>query len=89
MAEDDNIKKKIKNTMYKVKGKNNMPTVALIVLAIELSIGSLSSNLNIVQKDLDNYLKKMPCAEHIINQMRTAKNCDALLAKRILPFNFC
>ena len=87
--DDDLLRKELKKSIYIVRGKDNMPTVELIVLAIALSMGILSSKNENVQKLLSCFLMKMPCAESIIRQMKTAEAGDSLLAKRIIPFNFC
>ena len=82
--DDDMLKKELKKSISIVRGKDNMPTVELIVLAISLSMSILSSKSEAVQKILYRYLVKMPCAESIIRQMMTAEEGDRLLAKRII-----
>ena len=91
ITDDDNNKLKadLKNSIGKVKGDDNMPTVDLIVLAISLSMDILSAENSAVKSYLVRLALKLPKAEYIIRQLRVAQPGDRLLAKRVLPFNFC
>ena len=91
ITDDDNItlKDELKNSIKDVKGNDNMPTMDLIVMAIVLSMGILSQESIIVQNILSLLELKIPRSESIIRQLKVASSGDILLAKRVLPFNFC
>ncbi|MBQ9405298.1 MAG: hypothetical protein IJU37_00995 [Desulfovibrio sp.] len=87
--DDDALRRELANSLDYARGKDNMPTVELIVLAIAISMGQLNPGKPAVQNMLHTLAERMPDAQAIVRQLQDASPGDSGLARRIIPFNFC
>ncbi len=89
-ADNPDLRREVRNTLARVRGKDNMPTVGLIVAAIAVSMGIFDPASEPVRALLLQLGGWMPCAEPIVDELKVARpGDDPNLARRLIPFIFC
>ncbi|MCR5258676.1 MAG: hypothetical protein K6E40_11035 [Desulfovibrio sp.] len=87
--DDESLRDALKQSIFYARGKDDMPTVELIVSAVCIAMGLFEPSMPEVRALLLKLGAQMPLAEPIVRQLLTASPGDRLLARRVLPFNFC
>ena len=83
------LRQKLRFTLQKVRGDDEMRTVLLIASAISISMGACDPAQPEIQKLLLQLDAMLPHATPIIRQMKSARRGEEMLARQIIPFNFC
>lgn len=91
MCDDDDVKlrRALAKSLNVVRGHEGMPTVDLIVVAIALSMNFLKPDNPLVRAMLLQLGAQLTGADAIVQQLLVAEPGDKLLARRLIPFNFC
>ncbi len=89
-ADNPELRREVRNTLERVRGKDSMPTVGLIVTAIAVSMGIFDPASESVRALLLQLGDWLPCARPIIDELKVARpGTDPNLARRLIPFIFC
>lgn len=86
---DAALRQGVATSLAQTRGSDHDPTVKFIWAAIAISMGELDPRKKDVQDMLRELGTQLPGAEAVVQQLLEATPGDALLAQRVLPFNFC